>query len=186
MKWARILGTNLHFNLFNVAAPVNGVLWGRSGILNVILADLILLALKPKFGLLRILLFLPMILATALYAELFRGNRKPLALAPILMVLFWLNDAGREAWPYALLWIAIVFPLFIDNLFTRALATQFFDHALGSLIFLYFAEIPAEIWLKAIPLAIMERLLMASGLAIATVVALGIAEAKVEEQAVSV
>gem|GEM_PF-7041337 len=54
----------------------------------------------------------------------------------------------------------------------RALSVRFMDHALGSLIFLYSMDIPANTWLSAIPLTLIERTTMAAGLSIATYVAL--------------
>ncbi|HDR53827.1 MAG TPA: hypothetical protein ENN60_04150 [archaeon] len=85
LKFSKILGTTMSFSMFNVMAPVNGAVFGLSGVINVLLADLFLFLLNPSFTLLKFLRYLPMLLATACYAAFFRGDKRPLIMAPLMM-----------------------------------------------------------------------------------------------------
>ena len=53
-------------------------------------------------------------------------------------------------------------PLF--KIYGYSLGSAFVDHAIGSVIYLYLLKIPANFWIEAIPMTIIERLMIAAGI----------------------
>lgn len=90
------------------------------------------------------------------------------ALLPaVCMTLFMVHPVGAQAWPYALYWLIPMVLCFVpDVVWARALQASFVAHAVGSVVWLYFGSIPAEIWMSLIPIVACERLLMAGGMVI--------------------
>ncbi len=83
------------------------------------------------------------------------------------MILFWTHPVGRSAFPYGLFWLILilVFP-FKKNLALNSLGTTFVAHAIGSTAFLYSVPMTAEIWRGLIPVVIMERFILATGISL--------------------
>lgn len=82
------------------------------------------------------------------------------------IILFVMHPTGSAAWPYALLWLI---PLAIaatnqTALFWRALQSTFVAHAVGSVIWLYAVGMSSETWLMLMPIALLERILIAMGM----------------------
>ncbi len=84
----------------------------------------------------------------------------------VAMLLFCVHSVGSQVFYYSWYWfIPMVIYFFAkDSIVTRALAASFIAHAVGSVIWLYTAHIPAEVWTALMPLVIVERLLIAAGM----------------------
>ncbi len=92
------------------------------------------------------------------------------------MILFVLHPIGRTVWYYSLFWtIPIFIALFKSKtdvllkiksfkVYAYALGSAYVDHAIGSIIYLYYLNIPAKFWTQAIPLTFIERLIIAGGI----------------------
>jgi uncharacterized membrane protein len=88
------------------------------------------------------------------------------------MALFIAHPEGGAAWVYSLYWLIPV-TLFLSgrrHIFTDALSCIFVMHAVGSVIWLYMAYIPATVWLALIPVVAVERFLLACAMASAYLV----------------
>jgi len=79
------------------------------------------------------------------------------------MALFWLQTWGSLAATYALLWlIPVCFALVkTNNIWFKALASTLVAHGVGSVIWLYFANLTNLQWFALIPVAICERVALA-------------------------
>ncbi|MBV8660719.1 MAG: hypothetical protein JO129_01060 [Candidatus Dependentiae bacterium] len=84
----------------------------------------------------------------------------------IAMILFCMHTVGSQVFYYSWYWFIPIFIYFFakDTLYSRALAASFIAHAIGSLVWLYFGNIPAEVWTALMPLVIVERLIIAAGM----------------------
>lgn len=81
------------------------------------------------------------------------------------MSMFVLHPIGSQAWPYAMYWwIPVVVWFLKDTIWSRALSASFVAHAVGSVIWLYTGNISVYVWYGLIPVVIIERLCMASGM----------------------
>ncbi len=80
------------------------------------------------------------------------------------MVAFSMHPIGMLAIPYTFYWLIPVVIYFSGkkSIFLQALATTFIAHAVGSVIWLYFKELPVTVWWNLIPVVAAERLLYAS------------------------
>jgi hypothetical protein len=122
------------------------------------------------------LTFLPIIFAGIYFAKSFKGNKKLIIIPLICILLFVINPIGRTVWFYSCFWlIPIIISLFKEKLdrilkfpifkiFGYSLGSAFVDHAIGSVIYLYLLKIPGEFWVAAIPMTIIERLMIAAGI----------------------
>ncbi len=81
------------------------------------------------------------------------------------IIAFGCHKVGSTALPYTALWIApaLIPWLKTRNVFIHALAGTLITHAVGSVIWLYTHPTTPEFWLALIPLACAERLLLATG-----------------------
>jgi hypothetical protein len=90
-----------------------------------------------------------------------------IGLPAICMLLFWLNPVGLAAAWYATFWfIPMVIAYFAPRgLFWQALGATFTAHAVGSVIWLYFAApmLPAQ-WLSLMTIVPVERICLAAGM----------------------
>lgn len=88
-----------------------------------------------------------------------------LVLPLVCMILFGIHPIGSAALPYTLYWLIPVFLFFRSNTnVSRAVSSVFVMHAVGSVIWLYAADIPATTWMALIPLVAVERLIMMVGI----------------------
>jgi hypothetical protein len=90
-----------------------------------------------------------------------------IGLPAICMLLFWFNPVGLAAAWYATFWfIPMVIAYFAPRgLFWQALGATFTAHAVGSVIWLYFAApmLPAQ-WLSLMTIVPVERICLAAGM----------------------
>ena len=91
-------------------------------------------------------------------------------LVPASCMLFFITQTSGYAWCYSLYWFIPMIAYFLQPkknfyaLFTKALATTFIAHALGSILFLFFVPMTTQQWLALIPLVAVERFVFAAGL----------------------
>jgi len=187
VKFGPILGTNMKFSLSVFFGPtlakIFGVTYGTS---TIILTHILGLAAgyfwpggKYIFKIKAFkdyLTFLPIIFAGIYFAKAFKGNKKLIFIPLICILLFVINPIGRTVWFYSCFWlIPIIISLFKEKLdrilkfpifkiFGYSLGSVFVDHAIGSVVYLYLLKIPGEFWKAAIPMTIVERLMIAAGI----------------------
>ncbi len=178
-KMFPILGTEFNFSFGVMFGPALGGLLGVNlGIATILLSQ----AIGTAIGLytikdtLSLLVFFPILLGSVYFARSFKGDRRMIAIPAACMVLFLLHPIGRQVWFYSLFWIipmaVIRFKERIDAVvrhpvartYSYSLGTAFVDHSVGSVVYLWFMSIPAQFWIAAMPLTIMERLLIALGI----------------------
>ena len=179
VKLTPILGTQMKFSASVFFGPTIASLIGITpGTLSIILAHafgLIVGFYKIK-NITSYFTFLPIILAGIYFAKMFKGDRKMIIPSAIAILLFLLHPIGREVWFYSLFW---TIPIFISlfkkktdvllrlkffRVYAYALGSAYVDHAVGSIIYLYYLNIPAKFWVQAIPLTLIERFIIAGGI----------------------
>lgn len=179
VKVGPILGTQMKFSLSVFFGPTLSKIFGIGyGIATIIFTHLIGLvtgiykikAVKDYFT------FLPIIFAGIYFSRIFKGNKKLIIIPLICILLFVINPIGRTVWFYSGFWlIPIIISLFKDKLdkilkiplfkiYGYSLGSAFVDHAIGSVIYLYLLKIPANFWIEAIPMTVVERLMIAAGI----------------------
>ena len=86
----------------------------------------------------------------------------------VCMVAFMFHPIGGQAWVYALYWLIPITIYFLpyQSFFAQALAATFIQHAVGSVIWLYFVSSTPALWYSLLPVVIVERLVFASGMAV--------------------
>jgi len=179
IKFGPILGTKMKFSLSVFFGPTLAKIFGIGyGTATIILTHIIGLltgvykikATKDFF------VFLPIIFAGFYFSKTFKGEKKLIIIPLICIFLFILNPIGRTVWFYSGFWlIPILIPLFKDKLdkilrfpvfriFGYSLGAAFIDHAIGSITYLYLLKIPSQFWIAAIPMTILERMMIAAGI----------------------
>ena len=173
IKFAPILGTKMHFSLAVFIGPTLAKILGISlGTLTIVLTHIFGIAFKiyQLKNISDFFTFFPIIFGGIYFARVFKKDKKIVFLPLLCILLFILHPIGRSVWFYSLFWliplILTFFPLPKFSLFSRALASAFVDHAVGSVIYLYLLSIPAHFWIQAIPHTILERLFIASGISL--------------------
>lgn len=96
----------------------------------------------------------------------FRSFRLFVIVPFLSMMLFCMHAVGSQVFYYSLYWfIPILIYFFVkDTLYSRALASSFIMHAIGSVVWLYCGNINALTWTALIPLVLIERIIIASGM----------------------
>jgi len=86
----------------------------------------------------------------------------------ICIIAFIMHPVGLGAWEYSLFWFVpvLIYVTKPDNLFAHALASTFVAHGVGSVLWLYTAPLTSEQWLALLPLVVVERLVVATGMII--------------------
>lgn len=179
IKIAPILGTQMKFSLSAFFGPTLAKIFGiEIGTGVIVFTHLLGLALgfyKIK-AVQDFFTFLPIILGGIYFTKVFKGDKKLFFLPLICILLFILNPIGRTVWFYSGFWLIPIFislfkekidkiirlPVF--KIYGYALGAAFIDHAIGSVIYLYLLKIPSQFWIAAIPLTILERLILAAGI----------------------
>lgn len=117
-----------------------------------------------KFSYLFFIHRLPLICATRALQS--RNIKFFVGLPTLSMILFCMHPVGSQVVYYSWYWFIpmIIYAFVQDSIYSRALAASFVAHAVGSVIWLYTGNIPAETWTMLIPLVAVERLLIAIGM----------------------
>jgi len=120
--------------------------------------------------------FFPILIGSVYFGRSFRGDKKMIGIPLICILLFILHPIGFSVWYYSLFWlipiVIIKYKEKIDSLlkhtiaktYAYSLGTAFVDHSVGSVVYLWFLGIPAQFWVAAIPITMLERLLIALGI----------------------
>jgi len=179
VKLTPIFGTDTKFSASVMFGPVIskflGIGWGSSAIVLSQLFGVVVGIYKIK-SITSLLTFAPIIAAGIYFGKMFKGDVKLILIPLSCIFLFLLNPIGREVWYYSLFWtIPIFIAKFKPNLdkllknhiaqvYTYSLGSALTDHSTGSIIYLYFMNIPAESWITAIPFTLVERIIIAAGI----------------------
>jgi len=174
-----ILGTDFNFSMGVMFGPALGGLLGMNiGMAAILLSQ----AAGTAIGLytikdtLSLLVFVPILFGSVYFARSFKGDKKLIIIPAACIGLFLLHPIGRQVWFYSLFWLipvaVIGFKDRIDSAlrhpiartYSYSLGTAFTDHSVGSVVYLWFLNIPAQFWVIAIPMTLMERLLIALGI----------------------
>lgn len=178
-KVSPILGTDSKISLSTMFGPIlSSVLGFQFGLGTVLLSQ----AFGTAIGLYNMesfidtLVFVPILASSVYFARSLKGDRRMMVLPLLCMLAFNLNPIGRQVWYYSLFWtipmLTVGFSQQIRRLVKRneiaiylySLGTTFVDHGVGSVMYLWAFNIPAEMWIAAIPLTIAERLIIAAGI----------------------
>lgn len=185
IPFTRLLGSNVKFTLFDFLAPTAGAFLGTvPGVISVFLMQAInYLIHGAKFDVGGIIRLFPTLFAVAYFAKKRTFN----VVIPVLcMLAFNLNPIGRSAWQYSMFWlIPIAAHFFRKNLFVRSLGATFTAHAVGGALWVWAFGLSKTIWLALIPQVIMERTLMAAGIAISYVVLTNVLKAAAKQKILS-
>lgn len=173
IKFSQILGTKMRFSLAVIFGPTLAKIFGiKFGTIVIILSQIlgIFLGILKFEGTKDIFVFFPIIFAGIFFSQILKNKRNQIILPLLCIFLFNLHPIGKKVWFYSLFWTIPVFLSFFKipkfSLFGKSLATAFVDHGVGSVIYLYLLNIPAPFWIQAIPLTILERLFIGSGILI--------------------
>lgn len=185
IPFTNLLGSNVKFTFFDFFAPTAGAFLGTlPGVISVFLMQGInYLVHGSKFDIGGIIRLFPTLFAVAYFAKKRTFN----VIVPILcMIAFNLNPIGRSAWQYSMFWfIPIAAHLFRKNLFARSLGATFTAHAVGGALWVWTFGLTKTIWLALIPQVILERTLMAGGIAISYVVLTNLLKAVAKQKVLS-
>lgn len=168
-KVSFIVGSYLaFFSATSIVAPLVGAFTSVSGTCVVfalgVLAKLLLgSALSFKF----LAFIIP-----GFFASLYWSSRSALirVLVPVVcMVAFMAHPAIGAGWVYSLYWFIPVALYFIrkQTVFLQSLGSTFTAHAVGSVIWLYADAMTPQTWIALMPVALIERLLFATGMVVA-------------------
>jgi hypothetical protein len=178
-KMFPVLGTEFEFSMGVMFGPALGGLLGvRLGVGAILLSQIIgtAIGLYKIKNMLSLLVFFPILIGSIYFARSFKGDKKLVLIPAACIFLFILHPIGREVWFYSMFWLipmaVIRFKDRIDSVlghpiartYSYSLGTAFVDHSVGSVVYLWFLSIPAQFWIAAIPITMLERLLIALGI----------------------
>ena len=181
VKLTHILGTNMKFSASVFFGPTIASIIGIvPGTLSIVLAHIfgLLIGFYKIKNITSYLVFLPIMMAGIYFAKMFKGDRKMTIPAIIAILLFLAHPIGRRVWFYSAFWLVPIFVSLFKSksdvilrfkpfkVYAYALGSAYVDHAIGSIMYLYYFNIPAHFWIEAIPLTFVERFIMAAGITI--------------------
>ena len=107
---------------------------------------------------------LPLVFSTLALQK--RDWKLSLLLPMIAMILFCVHPIGQQVFYYSWYWFIpmIIYAFLQDTIYSRALASSFVAHAVGSVIWLYCGTVPVEAWIALMPIVAIERILIAAGM----------------------
>ena len=168
IKLTHLAGSQANFTLFDSFAPIAGAFLGNPlGVLAVTAMQVLNLTIHGFSGtdLGFILRLFPM-----MFAVIFFGRRSSInLLVPFLAIIaFNLHPVGRTVWFYSLFWLIPVLCYFYQEKFllARAFGATFVAHAVGGALWIWFFNLPKEVWIGLIPIVIIERTMFGIGIAI--------------------
>lgn len=185
IPFTRLLGSNVKFTLFDFLAPTAGAFLGTvPGVISVFLMQAInYLIHGSKLDIGGIIRLFPTLFAVAYFAKKRTFN----VIIPVLaIVTFNLHPIGRSAWQYSMFWLIPVAAHFLrKNLFIRSLGATFTAHAVGGALWVWAFGLSKTMWLALIPQVIIERTLMAGGIAISYVILTRVLKAAAKQKSLS-
>lgn len=160
------------FTLFEFFSPLPAAFLGPlHGILVVLIAKGFSILFSPApFNFVTFLRLIPPIVGAYIFSK-FKENNFNSTLNSVICIfcilLFVLHPVGSQAWLFTLFWTIPIILIFIhfNNIIFRALAATLTQHAVGSVIWIYFVSPGTpEFWLALIPIVAIERLVFTSGI----------------------
>lgn len=182
IKLHPIFGTGTSFSLLVMFAPIiiyfTGTFFGVIAIYGARIIQ-ILIGISKAQTYFSFILYTPLFLAGFYFSKMFRKTRYEVLVPIIAIALFLIHPIGRTVWYYSLFWIIpIIISLNkkrllrltrkrdIPTIYLYSIASTFIDHAVGSIMYLYYLNIPAIYWIMAIPFIPFERMIYALGITI--------------------
>lgn len=166
-KFSFIMGSSYaFFSLSCMITPLSGHLCGIGGSIALCTLSLLVHAIFKGILSVHFLAYhIPGLCAALYWSSSSKVWRIVLAVG--CMILFVTHPVGAGAALYSLFWLI---PLSValqakPTRFMRALGSTFTAHAVGSVIWLYTLGMSPDKWLMLIPVVIVERLLLATGIA---------------------
>ncbi len=180
-----LVGSRAQFTVFDAFAPaIGGFLGGVPGLIAVALAEFTNFFAHGAKALDAgtIIRFFPILMATFYFAK---KTQWSIAVPLLAIFLFNLNPVGRSVWYFSLFWlIPVVMYYFQDRwVVARALGATFAAHAVGGALWIWFFNMPREVWIGLIPVVVIERLLFAAGISVTYLAGVAIKEAWLKRQA---
>lgn len=171
LKTSFIIGTRAAFFSANALfEPLIG-LKGKSSALYVLLRTGITLFFHKTVSWFLLCAHLPL-LGGAGYFAVYRKRATYKIVFSILyvvcMALFASHSVGATVWWYSLLWFIPLATLISnhESFFLHALGSTMTNHAIGTLVWLYFSPTTPQFWIQLLPIVCIERLTFALGLTI--------------------
>lgn len=173
VPFTRLLGSNVKFTLFDFLAPTAGAFLGTApAIVSVLLMQIINLVIHgtKSLEIATVIRLLPTLFAVFYFSR----KRTVNLIIPIAAIIgFNLNPIGASAWQYSLFWLIPIAAHFFRktlpagrlDLLIRSLGATFTAHAVGGLLWVWVFGLTRQMWLSLIPQVIIERTLMAAGIA---------------------
>lgn len=166
VPFSQIVGAEgLKFSLFDFYGPIAGAfmgsIWGLVVVFFMQLFNWVMHGFAMDIG--TAIRFSTMFVAVLYFAK----QNKWILLVPVVsMITFWAHPEGRVAWVYALYWMIplVAYVFYRKFLIARALGATFAAHSIGSALYIWAFNLPAEVWLGLLPITWKERGLMAIGI----------------------
>ena len=150
-----------YFSWSSIVAPVASYHFGILSVFSIIFCKSLL---SPQ----RFLLFfalkrLPLIVSSWAFSS--KNWITSLFVPAVCMLLFMVHPVGGQAFYYSFYWLIPMILYFVPtSIASRSLSSTFIAHAIGSVVWLYFKGLGVEVWQLLMPIVIVERLLMATGM----------------------
>ncbi|HZW61387.1 MAG TPA: hypothetical protein VFF04_04115 [Candidatus Babeliales bacterium] len=156
------------FSGTSVAIPLIGAFTGLFGTVAVFCLRLSFHTLvNGSFALSYLAYHIPGLCASAYWASESKLIR--LILPAVCMIAFMVHPIGGQAFVYSLYWLIPIALYFVSRktVFMHAISSTFIAHAVGSVLWLYSVPMTAQQWLSLIPVVAIERMLIATSMAVA-------------------
>jgi hypothetical protein len=163
-----LAGSKAAFTLFDAFAPVTTAFVSSiPGVIAVFCMEFVNFLVRgahvQDIG--TIIRFFPILFAAFYFGKKSEWN----VIIPLIAIAVWLaNPVGREVWYYSLYWTIPVICYFFRDKFilARTLGATFTAHAVGGAAWVWAFHLPASVWNGLIPVVALERLVLATGMAV--------------------
>jgi len=180
IKLHPIFGTGGRFSILAMLGPVIPAFVGGSfGAIAIFGARFIqlLIGISQAKSWFSYISYTPLFLAGIYFARMFKKKANHAIMPIIIIFLFIIHPIGRQVWYFSLFWLIPIIITFarpylwrlvrkhdIPLIYLYSLSATFIDHAVGSVMYLYYLNIPPIYWITAIPYVLPERALFALGI----------------------
>jgi len=161
------------FSWSSIVAPVAGYHCGLLSIFSIVFFKSFLIS--PKLLLSMLFKRLPLLISS--WAFSFPSWINSFFIPFVCMILFVIHPVGSVVFYYSFYWFIPMMLYFMPaSVYSRSLSATFVAHAIGSIVWLYFKNIGVETWQLLMPIVIIERILMASGMIALDFIIVGVKE----------
>lgn len=164
----QIYGTAGKFSLFDSFAPIAGAFLGSIpgifAVLGMRIVDYAIHGTEIDKGM--IIRLFPVVFGAIYFVNKKKFEKLNIIIPVISIIAFNLHPVGRSVWFFSLYWlIPIAMHFFKDkSLFARSLGATFAQHSVGGALWIWFLNMPAELWIALIPIVAIERFAIAVGM----------------------